>query len=214
MNSKSILLIFLIHLLYVTQGQAGNHRYADVQIKLLSGEIKEGKLQFPILSEHTRIVFKKNEDAEKETIKADEIDYLIITTSKENSFLLKRSQTYNPKKKLSKGKNWLFLKINCKNFNSFLLVEGFDINSVGDFFAFYLDNMGMYLIQQSTEDFPTEVGIVFLGKVITQGSFDKQRKKFLLKYYEKDPEALAFINSKKKVKQEELVEYLESKCEK
>ncbi|MBK6698299.1 MAG: hypothetical protein IPG55_00025 [Saprospiraceae bacterium] len=69
MNSKSILLIFLIHLLYVTQGQAGNHRYADVQIKLLSGEIKEGKLQFPILSEHTRIVFKKMKMLKKKPLK-------------------------------------------------------------------------------------------------------------------------------------------------
>lgn len=201
--------IFIIG--FSTNCEAKKHKLS-VEIKMLSGEIKKGLIELPISNSNTRIVYRMAEEAAKEAIRADDIDYLLLFTA-DDTFFIKRTQYYNPKKKLSKGKDWLLRKINCKNFQTFILVEGFETNSDGDFFALYLDGMGMYLMQRNDEKHPTELGYIFIYKVITQGMFDKQRKNFLLSYFENDKEAMSFINNKKEIKQDELTEFLTSICE-
>jgi hypothetical protein len=212
MKKLSYLLLPFILIIGLSTNCEANKKRVTVEIKMLTGEIKKGLVELPISNSHTRIVYRKDEEASKQALRADDIDYLWLFTA-DDTFYIKRTQYYNPKKKLGKGKDWLLREMNCKNFQTYILVQGFETNSDGDFFALYLDGMGMYLMQRNDEKHPTELGYIFITKIITQGLFDKQRKEFLQPYFEKDKEAMSFINSKEKIKQDELIEFLTSICE-
>ncbi|MBK7787451.1 MAG: hypothetical protein IPO65_14490 [Saprospiraceae bacterium] len=212
MKNLSYLLLPLIFIIGLSTNCEAKKKKLTVEIKMLTGEIKKGLLELPISNSHTRIVYRMDEEASKEAIRSNDIDYLLLFTE-EDTFYIKRTQYYNPKKKLGKGKDWLLRQMNCKNFQTYILVQGFETNSDGDFFALYLDGMGMYLMQRNDEKYPTELGYIFIKKIITQGMFDKQRKEFLMPYFEKDKEAMSFINGKEKIKQDELIEFLTSICE-
>lgn len=212
MKNLSYLLLPLIFIIGLSTNCEAKKKKLSVEIKMLTGETKKGLLELPISNSHTRIVYRMDEEASKEAIRANDIDYLLLFTE-DDTFYIKRTQYYNPKKKLGKGKDWLLRQMNCKNFQTYILVQGFETNSDGDFFALYLDGMGMYLMQRNDEQYPTELGYIFIKKIITQGMFDKQRKEFLQPYFEKDQEAMSFINGKEKIKQDELIEFLTSICE-
>ncbi len=204
--------LIIFHFLLIAAPIFGKNAQVDVQITMVNGEIKTGKLELPISNNQTRVVFRESEDAKKNAIRADDISNLYLMTKKD-TFFIKRDSKYNQNGKLGKDKYWLLQKQYCSNFSTYVLVLGFEIDRDETFYETYLDGMGMFLIQGANEEHPTELGYIFIRKIITGGLFDKQRVKFLKAYYKNDTEAMQFIDSKKKISQDELLEYLYTKCE-
>ncbi|MEP7196375.1 MAG: hypothetical protein ABI851_07620 [Saprospiraceae bacterium] len=185
---------------------------APATVKLVSGEIIKCILELPISNLSTRIVYREVANGKKSTIQAINIDFVVLGT-KDDTFLIKNSFTYSTKGKKSKDKSWLLLKMYCNNFSTYLGVIEFTIGRDGLFYAIYEDGMGGYFIQSGNDDGATLTGYVFVGKIITQKSFDKQRQKFLLKYYEnRDQEAFNWVKSKERISELELFNYLTSRC--
>jgi len=206
-----ILLLSFLGIQNISQAQ--DKSYVNADFKMADGTTMSGIVRMPIMNSKNKIVYRTSKDGKKQVLDADDIDYLLLN-GKEGDILLKRDKIYMPyKKKPSKQKMWLMMRMYCENFQTYVGIMGFEKDKAGNLYATYADAMGMYLIQREGEDYPHGVGSVFIRKIITGKMFDKQRKTLLEKYYSNDAEALKHLSSIKRITQQEMTDFLSSKCE-
>jgi|GEM_PF-1923168 len=192
-------------------------------ITMLNGDVIECHVRLPIgnyadnaFKDVVNNIFVTYDNGEQDVIKSDDVDSVVLT-SNESSTLLKRSN-YNTYKlkgavKTSSSKAWLQQRSGCEAIRSYVIVGQIDVGRDGSFWEEYVDGMTMYLLQRDGEKNPTQAGVVFLRKVATQKSFDKQRKGFLEKYFANDKQAYkTLIEGKKLVTQDEVKAYLDATC--
>jgi len=207
----TLLAFFLVANFQNIQAQDKHHVAAELYFK--DGKVLEGIVRMPLTSRNSKVIFKENNDAEKQIFEAGKLEHLVLK-GKDSETILKRTQYYQPANgKLSKKPVWLMMRMYCSNFQSYVGVLSYDINKHGELFATYVDAMGAYCIERENEKYPTNVGMVFIRKVITQKMFDKQRQKLLAKYYSNDKSMLKKLQSMKRVSQSEMTELLQAQCE-
>lgn len=190
---------------------------------MLNGDVIECDVRLPIgnysdnaFKDVVNNIFVTYKNGESDVLESDKVGYVILN-SNENSTLIKRSH-YNTYKlngdvKISKSKAWLQMRSGCESINSFVIMGQIDVDRDGNFWEEYVDGMTMYLLQRAGEKYPTQTGVVFLRKIATQKTFDKQRKGFLEHYFADDKKAYSqLVQGKKLVTQDELKAYLDETC--
>lgn len=208
--------LFLISFVFLQFfSTAINAKYVDGTIYLASGKEINCTIDLPIRAASKKVTFKRTDAEKAESIASDKID-MILLTSNDASVLIKRTKVENIKMKgtkVSKGKVWLEVSHFCENMISYVGIAGYDADRKGNLFGLSVDGMGAHYIQRTGEARPTEVGFIFAQKQVTQKAIDKQRKRKLVRYFSNDKEALSYFESKKRITESEIIEYIESNCE-
>jgi hypothetical protein len=166
---------------------------------------------------HKYIYYKKAGSNEVLKMEQKKMSF-ISTTAGGNKILLKNLPYYSFTLKWKYKKNndpvWMQLRGGCKDLESYLIIQGFEIDKNGVFWDRYLDGMGSFALLKPGEDAPHLVSYVFLKKQAFHKAWAKQSAKMLKVYFENDTDGLKFLEGKKRVPIEELVEYIDKRCKK
>lgn len=179
-------------------------------------KIKNGRDGEVLDKSHKFLKYKMPGSDDIQKIEHDELDFILVNT--ETTKILVRRLHYNrlrnkkPPVK-SKDKMWVQFRGGCDEIQGYLLIQEFEVDRNGQIWETYIDGMGAYLLMRDGEDVPTQVGYVFLRKVMTQKGFDKQRKKMLDLYFKGDKKGMEFISDKSHITQKELSEYIAENCD-
>lgn len=216
MNKSIKFILFAIFTTAFSNNIYGVAKYfAKGEIHLLDGSQINCVIRTPINGDDKKIIYKADwESKEKQKIESDKIDYLVLKSTS-GSMYLKYTPFYRIKKD---GKRkltdyfWGQIRMSCTNITTFVFVAEVTKNKFGTIETRYRSGTGQYAIQRTGEKYPTEGGFVTLRSRKAHKSVDKNRKKVLLAYFEDDPEALNFINSKERLTQKDVGSYLQSIC--
>lgn len=122
----------LAFFLFITMGISKSHAqmyklnntnpYWKGEVKLTNGDIIVGFIQVPYLSSQKRVAYKMDEDADRQILKAEDVDAIYLTSSTGYQYLFERVDVYNTmKQNRSYGKKDLLL-VNRKNNHATLYI--------------------------------------------------------------------------------------------
>ncbi len=207
-----------------SQMSYGQKNFVAGTLGLTNGEVLECEFVLQIKNskeglinqDHKRLKYRLSAKDDVNTIGYSELDYILVNNDK-NKMLLRRLYSYRlrvadkPHKK-SKYKSWFQFRAGCEDIASYLAIQEFSIDKNGQAWETYLDGMGALFLMRDGEDAPTNIGFVFLRKVITQRGFDKQMKKMLDKYFDGESDGMDFLKNKTHMTANELKDYILDRC--
>lgn len=201
-------------------------RYTFGTVYFLNGDVYDCQIGFPLLNRSNKLgptlrsknkLVVKSLGGDKEKIDNEEIDYIIFEGD-QGQFILKWTQGYTvrgrkyDKKKLQKHKSWFLVEGGCEDIISFAWADKFELNKKGQIYANYIGSHGFYgsySLMKKDEEFPTLICSMTEGSGI---GFKKMRKKVFEFYFKGDSHAEQFLEGKKKLTVEEIMNYVKSRC--
>src|SRR5690625_6639728 len=92
-------IFFLLIIFGISKSHAQMYRFSNTnpfwkgEVKLTDGEIIEGLIQVPYKSSQRRVAYKIDEDADRQILKAEDVDAIYLTSSTGYQYLLDRKST-------------------------------------------------------------------------------------------------------------------------
>ncbi len=220
------LLLALISFSFLDASAQLVNRYTFGTIYFLNGDVYDCQVGFPLLNRSNNLgptlrsknkLVVKSLGGEKEKIDNEEIDYIIFEGD-QGQFMLKWTKGYSvrgrkyDKTKLDKHNSWFLVNGGCEDIVSFAWADKFELDKKGQVYASYVGSYGFYgsyYLLRSDEDYPTMICTMTEGNGI---GFKKMRKKVFEFYFAGDGHAEQFLDGKKKLTVEEIMNYVESRC--
>ena len=200
------------------------NRYTRGTVYFLDGEVYDCEIGFPLLNKSGKLgltVRSKNKlnvksiSGEKEKIENDEIDYIVFEGEQGYfkliwTYSLEYARKYKTKK--SKKKSWYLENDNCEDIISYSWADKYELDKNGAVSALYIGSngfYGLYYLKRPNEEYPTLICNMTDGFGI---GFTKFNKKIFEEYFKDDSHAIQFIDGRKKIKAEEIQNYIEDRC--
>ncbi|HLS11636.1 MAG TPA: hypothetical protein VK050_05705 [Flavobacteriaceae bacterium] len=124
-------IFFLLIIFGISKSHAQMYRFSNTnpfwkgEVKLTDGEIIEGLIQVPYKSSQRRVAYKIDEDADRQILKAEDVDAIYLTSSTGYQYLFERVDVYNTmKQNRSYGKKDLLLVSRKNNHATLYIMHG------------------------------------------------------------------------------------------
>lgn len=225
MRTLSIIIFcFLFVTVNAQRKYAIKNRYAKGSIQFANGEILDCEIAFPILNRSLSLgptlrsknkIKVKDMLGKKQSIEIDEIN-TIVFEGDDGFYSMKVMHSLSLRRKgkikQSRHKAWFIVDEGCEEIQGYIRADKFDLDKTGRPYAMYEGNLGQYLLQRKSEDLPTVIGPAISYRGISSNSWRKGRLAALTQYMKGDEDVESFLEDKKGLTAEELVEYIIERC--